>query len=359
VTGLHVFWVGSLLITAYITWSPWHFAGQNYGISLMFLRRRGIPVTPAVKRLLCAFFLLSFVLTFLTIHGKAPALGVAPAPTFSREVFEFLSLGLPAAVVESGLVLAAVADAAVVLSAAVLLLRRASPADLAPTALVVALQTLWFTVPSLLYALGALDTPNLALSALWIAIAHSVQYLWITSYYAARSDDPIRVRAFLLKCLLAGAAVTVFPALVFAPSVLGPLSYQAGLAILLFSVVNLHHFVLDGAIWKLRDGRVGRILLQTASAPRAPQEGAPALRRRRGLREAVFAVGAVSLAIAFVGKWEMEFGVQRALGRPHRAIEPLERAAKLAPGIHAIQSELSRARRAALDAVPAKVGARG
>jgi tetratricopeptide (TPR) repeat protein len=237
---------------------------------------------------------------------------------------------------------AAIANAAVMLAAAVLLLRRASPADLAPTALLVALQTLWFSVPSLLYALGALDSANLALSALWIAIAHSIQYLWITSYYATRADDPTRVRSFLLKCLAAGAAVTVLPALVFAPPVLGPLSYQAGLAILLFSVVNLHHFVLDGAIWKLRDGRVGRILLQSASGARSLRAEAPALQRRLGLREAIFAVGAVSLAVAVVGKWEMEFGVQRALaaGDLERVTKAAERLTWIGRESHAVHQHL-------------------
>ena len=43
---------------------------------------------------------------------------------------------------------------------------------------------------------------------------------------------------------------------------MGRLPFDAGLAILVASIVNLHHFVLDGAIWKLRDGRVARILLR-------------------------------------------------------------------------------------------------
>jgi hypothetical protein len=37
-----------------------------------------------------------------------------------------------------------------------------------------------------------------------------------------------------------------------------------GLGLLTASIVNLHHFVLDGAIWTLRDGRVARMLLRPA-----------------------------------------------------------------------------------------------
>jgi len=50
--GTHSWWVASILITLYATWSPWHFAGQNYGIAVMFLRRRGIGVDAGTKRLL-------------------------------------------------------------------------------------------------------------------------------------------------------------------------------------------------------------------------------------------------------------------------------------------------------------------
>ncbi|MBC8186875.1 MAG: hypothetical protein H8E78_01525, partial [Proteobacteria bacterium] len=45
---------GSLLISLYLTWSPWHYTGQNYGIAVMFLRRRGVELAPATKRWLYA-----------------------------------------------------------------------------------------------------------------------------------------------------------------------------------------------------------------------------------------------------------------------------------------------------------------
>jgi hypothetical protein len=34
------------LFTAYVTWSPWHYTGQNFGLSMMFLRR----AWPAIER---------------------------------------------------------------------------------------------------------------------------------------------------------------------------------------------------------------------------------------------------------------------------------------------------------------------
>ena len=35
VIGLRSALLGSLILTVYLTWSPWHYTGQNYGIFLM------------------------------------------------------------------------------------------------------------------------------------------------------------------------------------------------------------------------------------------------------------------------------------------------------------------------------------
>src|SRR5690606_34681997 len=34
VAGLHSVALGSLILTLYLTWSPWHYSGQNYGIAV-------------------------------------------------------------------------------------------------------------------------------------------------------------------------------------------------------------------------------------------------------------------------------------------------------------------------------------
>ena len=50
--GVLLWFVGGLrfpgvaigLVTLYFTWSPWHYTGQNYGLAVMFLRRRGVEI---------------------------------------------------------------------------------------------------------------------------------------------------------------------------------------------------------------------------------------------------------------------------------------------------------------------------
>jgi hypothetical protein len=97
-----VYWLplGSLLVTLYVTWSPWHFAGQNYGLASMFLRRRGIGIDAGTRRLLYACFALSFVLAFLALHRGEVDLRVAPVPVDIYGPYEILSLGLPAWLVQ-------------------------------------------------------------------------------------------------------------------------------------------------------------------------------------------------------------------------------------------------------------------
>jgi hypothetical protein len=342
VAGLYYAPIGSLLVTLYWSWSPWHFSGQNYGLAVMFLRRRGIEVDSTTKRLLHASFFLSFVLAFLVIHVKATSTTVWARAGGDEGVFPFLSLNLPLGAVQALAPAVVAAYLGSLVAAAVRLAGRARPVDLLPVASLVLTQALWFLVPSALLLSGR-GLPELVFTVIWISAAHSVQYLWVSSYYARRESPSIGMRAWFGRTLLAGAGLTWFPGLLFAPGLLGPVPWTEGLAILLFSVVNLHHFVLDGAIWKLRDGRVAQLLLRTAPADPAPV----APERRTGwLRPTLAAVGVASVAIAVVDVWEREVGIRQAqqdLPRIRQAAERLALVGRASPGLHAqIGAQLAR-----------------
>jgi hypothetical protein len=146
--------LGSLLITLYLTWSPWHYAGQNYGLAVMFLRRRGVALDDTTKRFLYASFFLSFALTFLAVH-TADYRGGSYAPEASRPAdgvalgmpYRFLALGIPGPITNVLLAVFFGAYLVTVLVAGARLLQRGRVRDLAPTALLVATQSLWFSVP--------------------------------------------------------------------------------------------------------------------------------------------------------------------------------------------------------------------
>jgi hypothetical protein len=168
--------------------------------------------------------------------------------------------------------------------------------------LLVATQATWFSVPALLSARLQGGGEYLAFATVWLSVAHSIQYLWVTSYYARRSNPSEHLPRYFVKTLLAGALITTLPALLLAPRALAAPPYDMGLALLVFSVVNIHHFVLDGAIWKLRDGRVARVLLRSAQSGEA-SPGGIGPERRPWAAALVWTAGAAALVVALVGIW--------------------------------------------------------
>jgi hypothetical protein len=295
IAGVRVPLLGSLLITVYLAWSPWHFAGQNYGISLMFLRRSGVSVDDGARRWLYIAFLLSFALTALVFQTQDSSATFAPDPVSGGTGYRALRIGIPIGwtlVTAPVLLVAFVASA----GAALVSLRRGGAAwrELAPVVLVLFTQSMWFVVPATAAAYGR-SVEGIAFTAISSSVAHSIQYLWVTSYYAARSGGEKRLAPFYLQALLAGSLITVVPGLALTPLLPETLSWSGGFAMLLFSVVNLHHFVLDGAIWKLRDGRVARVLLRSGDDRDAQDPNAG-----RGLRGFVWALGAACIAVPLI-----------------------------------------------------------
>ena len=94
---------------------------------------------------------------------------------------------------------------------------------------------------------------------------HSAQYLWITSYYAKREaattpGRPWRPYAYFTILVVGGIALFIpgpwLSSLVF--------HFDFTRSFLLFTaLVNIHHFIFDGAIWKLRDGRIAALLVNS------------------------------------------------------------------------------------------------
>ena len=271
VGGLYSAVLGSLLLSLYLTWSPWHYTGQNYGVALLFLRRRGVEITPQTKRFIYASFVLSYFLTFLAIHGAAYSGDYAPID-YNGSIYRFLRFGIPTPWWGYAFGVFGVAYVACIALAARDLLRRAAIADLVPTALVMATQLLWFSLPPLGRELGLLSSvdpfrpDNASFLFIWVAAGHAAQYLWITAYYAGERSPGARV-GYYAKCVFAGSAIWSIPAILYvssglAGSRIGGLATGEDAGVLVAAMVNIHHFMIDGAIWKLRDGRVARVLIR-------------------------------------------------------------------------------------------------
>jgi tetratricopeptide (TPR) repeat protein len=123
-------------------------------------------------------------------------------------------------------------------------------------------QLLWFVVPALLVRFGSLALPASYFSAGALAFMHCAQYLWITTYFAAREAgrtgrDYSFARHYFV--LVVGGIALFIPGPWLASRILGHDFVESFL--IFTALVNLHHFILDGAIWKLRDGHIARLLL--------------------------------------------------------------------------------------------------
>jgi tetratricopeptide (TPR) repeat protein len=182
-----------------------------------------------------------------------------------------------------------------------------------------------------------------------LAILHSAQYLWITSYYAKReatagneTGKPGGWRPLVYFAVLVVGGIALF--------VPGPwlvsrvLRQDFTTSFLAFTaLVNIHHFLLDGAIWKLRDGRIASLLLnvkQTVSSANASSGfgGVPGWLMSAGTpaRFARLAGIVVLLLIAGLDQAKFFFGAQASDAKS------LRRAQQLNPYDAALQLKLAR-----------------
>jgi len=257
------------LFTIYLTWSPWHYMGQNFGLTMMFARRNGAQPAPRHRNLLYLAFLASYAMVFLSIHARP-----------SSDIY-VLSLGLPIA---AGRALR-LALAPVFLVAGAMAFRGMAATvkqsykwrPLWPAMVLFSTEFLWFVLPTLLEAEYGFQIPQQRYADGVLAVMHSAQYLWITSYYArqeARAGQASWNWRAYFGVLVAGGIALFIPG-PWLVSRLAGLDFTA--SVLAFAaLVNIHHFILDGAIWKLRDVRVGALLGTAGAAaplPDAPQPG--------------------------------------------------------------------------------------
>jgi tetratricopeptide (TPR) repeat protein len=317
--------VASWLFTIYITWSPWHYTGQNYGLAVMFLRRRGVPLSPGVKRLFYASFLLAYLLTFMVFHS---AIGIIDynAREAAETSVSFLPLGIPPAVHGVVFPLLTAAYLATLVASAALLLRRGRVRDLVPAAALVLTQALWFSIPFGVKYYGiqtGLEPVDFFSNQIrdyfaFVAVGHAAQYLWVTSYYARGSDSWRGYPRYFAKVVASGVAIWTLPVIFFAPLVRGHYEYAGGLALLTASTVNIHHFILDGAIWKLRNTKIASVLIRAeperpAGLPEAITPG------RRWLRPLVWGAATAGLAVGAGMVWLGDFVLRSAFLRDDHA----------------------------------------
>jgi hypothetical protein len=230
----------------YLTWAPYHYAGQAYGLAVIYAFRSGCKLSDGEKRAMWYICLLPFFWAFL----NSPDSGLA----------WFVNMQW----LESQPVLAA--------ARTVVLAALAAGICTAPLVLFARLWTKGKVMPVICILLMVVNSVWWVFfiyeqAVFWVTVAHSIQYLAIVTIYHVNDSlkRPNNTRGpaylavtFYAMCLVTG--LTFFVAVPLAYLALGfreivaaiPPSTHTGSAAVMSVVaaINLHHFIVDGFIWR-------------------------------------------------------------------------------------------------------------
>lgn len=235
-------WPGSIgyyINKLYLTWSPFHYAATAYGLTLIYCYRSGREISVSEKRLLRWTSLLPFfyALSLQELNGYEG--------WFTRP-------DLLASHPQIQLLLNRSVQLTAVLSVAFLIILMARP-------FLRGKQTLPLIVPLLLVSNGIwwivftryTNAFNMA------TVFHGMQYLAIVCVFHVRErlSEPENARGalyhaavFYLGCLVFAIALFQFWPYAFALAGFG----RTESVLLVIAVINIHHFIVDAYIWKLK-----------------------------------------------------------------------------------------------------------
>ncbi|HEX7901547.1 MAG TPA: hypothetical protein VF950_27555 [Planctomycetota bacterium] len=224
---------GMSFVKLFMLWSPYHFAGQTLGLTLLYARRAGLTVGRLDRAAYAGFIFATYL--WLVVSQEA---GVVPAdPRLpSLRLPEWMSWAALAAMHVLGLAaLAAFARAC-------LTARRLWP----PIILLPAVaQYVWFVAGSRLESFN-----------LFVPFFHSLQYLLIAWAVQLKERRNSTLPWYLINVAVGALLFWVLPRAVHLLSGV-PLPFTA---LILGAAVQIHHFFVDGVIWKLRNPRVDALV---------------------------------------------------------------------------------------------------
>jgi hypothetical protein len=233
--------IGLAYAGLYVGWSGYHYSGQSLGLAMLYPLRQGARLEAREKRLLSLPLYVSWL---LSVAGLFRLSSTARNPAYEAIRRAYLGPPLPAWGVAIGFAALAASLTGVVVVARA---RRARGTPLPwPTYAVLSAQIAWFTI--------GLYQP--LFNILLVPMFHGLQYLALTTWHTTRAPGGAglpRFAAYLLVVLLLGLVIN--PGLFL--MVHGPDAARTFMATAaVTSFVNLHHFLLDGRIWRLRERRV-------------------------------------------------------------------------------------------------------
>jgi hypothetical protein len=242
--------IAPYFIKLYLLWSPYHYSGQTKGLTMLYARRAGFDPGPAAWKALTGLVFGTFLVSAARAEARLdrPDFFGIPYPT----------LGVPVWAAHAAEIWLALCAAAFLYYAA----RWARAEKRAPPLIVLVpalAQFLWF-VP------GRANPDFLGL----IPFFHGLQYMlvaWFLQMQERLAEDggkPRPRRLALETVWWTGANVAGYFLLFWIlPKVLGSAlgAPDALVGPLAIAAVQIHHFFVDGVIWKLRSPTVRAPLL--------------------------------------------------------------------------------------------------
>ncbi len=233
--------VAPYFIKFFMLWSPYHFTAQSLGISLLYARRAGYDISTGERRAL-AVFLFG---TFLVSTARAETY-TAPRSFYG---IAYPGLGVPGELAIALTILMYVGGLQFLLSACQRYVRNGERLPLVLPIVAVA-QYVWFVV--------GFYYPSFYLL---VPMFHALQYLliaWVMELKesgSGRSVGQITIGWGVANIAGGAALFWVLPRTVASFGI--PLDLSVAVII---AGVQIHHFFVDGVIWKLRNPRVANPL---------------------------------------------------------------------------------------------------
>ena len=239
------------LAFAYLVTSGYHYSGQTFGVSMIFLGKAGVRLTPLQKRSLRLPIYSAYLYRLVELNvvdRERPKVLQTLVP----------GLNLPHVMLEISIVTAIVGVIAFLLLNAALYRQNGRALPIVVN-MIVAAHVVWFTM---------LQFPILMAV---VPFLHCLQYLLVTVFFdykerrSERRSDLTPAKYFASTLFMRYYAIQVAVGVglfVLTPLVLTELGAGARALVIavVISAVNLHHFILDGAIWKLRKPAVRQAL---------------------------------------------------------------------------------------------------
>lgn len=250
VLSIAIAWPGSIgwnLQALYLTWSPFHYAAQAFGLASMYHYRSGGSLGESDRRLLYATCMLPFVFAFLDAQDSGLAwflpAQIQSAYPLLHDSIRTASFGIAVLVFASPLVLATRLYSSS---------RRGLPLI---SWLIILTNGIWWIVFRFYDAF------------VWATVFHGIQYLAIVTIFHVRDQtaQPHNRRGPLAHALRFYAVSFVLGYLLF---YVWPFAYLlAGFSLsesmlLCAAVINIHHFIVDRYIWRLRKDSANRVVVE-------------------------------------------------------------------------------------------------